>query len=289
MISIIICSRKSNISRELTTNIDKTIGCDYELIVIDNSQNTYSIFEAYNIGIEKSKGEYLCFIHDDIRFHTTNWGKIVESIFQSEEDIGLIGIAGTKVKSKMPSAWWDCPKKYRVINIKQHLKSGQIEDWYEGWKNDNIEEVVAIDGVFMAMKNDGKIIFDEKLKGFHCYDLYLSLKHHILGKKVIVTNKILIEHFSVGNLDKSWVESSNLFHKKYKKYLPIISNKACKLENLKNKEVNLCANFISKLIECKLYKDAIYWWFEVFKLKPVAKFHYRFWYRIINIMRCWQS
>lgn len=284
MISIIICSRTAQIDATLFNNIKETIGVDYELIVVDNSGNRYSIFEAYNIGIAKSKGMYLCFIHDDIFIDTLYWGKIIEEIFSSNSQVGLLGIAGGKIKMKMPSAWWDGGEV--VLKLVQHYKNKPKELWDQGFEKDDIVEVSAIDGVFMVMKNDGKKIFDERLKGFHCYDLYLSLKHHILGKKVIVSNKILIEHFSEGNLDKSWFVSSSLFHKYYKNYLPIVSNENSKIENLKNKEVNLCASFIAKLIEYKLYTDAFYWWFEVFKLKPVAKYHYRFWKGIIKTMIC---
>lgn len=284
MISIIICSRSAQISTILFGNIKETIGVDYELILIDNSEKKYSIFEAYNLGIQKSKGEYLCFVHDDIFINTLYWGKIIEEIFSSNPPVGLLGIAGGKIKMKIPSAWWDGGEV--VLKLVQHYKNKPKELWDQGFEKTDIVEVSAIDGVFMVMKNDGKIIFDESLKGFHCYDLYLSLKHHILGKKVIVTNKILIEHFSEGNLDKSWFESSSLFHKKYKKYLPIVNEGDIDLKKIRNQEVNLCASFISKLIEYKLYKDAFYWWFEVFKLKPIAKFHYRFWYKIIKIMRC---
>ena len=60
MISIIICSRTPDISRELKQNIATKIGCDYELVVIDNSSNGHSIFSAYNEGVEKAKGELLC-------------------------------------------------------------------------------------------------------------------------------------------------------------------------------------------------------------------------------------
>lgn len=284
MISIIICSRKKEIDGSLSENVINTVGCEYELIVIDNSESKFSIFEAYNIGIAKSKGTFLCFIHDDIFIDTLYWGKIIEEIFSSNPQVGLLGVAGGKIKMKMPSAWWDGGEV--VLKLVQHYKNKPKELWNQGFEKVDIVEVSAIDGVFMVMKNDKKIIFDERLKGFHCYDLYLSLKHHILGKKVIVSNKILIEHFSEGNLNKSWFESSSLFHKLYKKYLPIICDKDSKIENLKNKEVNLCASFISNLIEHKLYIDAFYWWFEVFKLKPVAKYHYRFWRGIIKIMLC---
>ena len=44
MISIIICSRTERINYDLSENIKKSVGCDYELIIIDNSENKYSIF-----------------------------------------------------------------------------------------------------------------------------------------------------------------------------------------------------------------------------------------------------
>ncbi|MEO8255383.1 MAG: glycosyltransferase, partial [Flavobacterium sp.] len=149
MISIIICSRTNKITNDLVQNIQQTIGSEYELIVIDNSQNRYSIFEAYNLGINKSKGDILCFIHDDISVVTQNWGQILHSIFDKNEKIGLIGIAGSKSKTRMPSAWWDCHQKDLYLNIVQHLVNKEKEHWVEGFKNNAIEEVVAIDGVFM--------------------------------------------------------------------------------------------------------------------------------------------
>ena len=139
MISIIICSRTSTISKDLSENIKNTVGCVYELIVIDNSDNTYSIFEAYNIGIERSKEDFVCFIHDDIFFHTKNWGSIVQDIFEQNKKMGLLGVAGAKSKTKMPSAWWDCPEADKVLYLKQHLRNGSIEDWNLGFRDKNLK------------------------------------------------------------------------------------------------------------------------------------------------------
>ena len=83
MISIIICSRTASISDELTQNIDQTIGLPYELVIIDNSENLYSIFSAYNEGVKRSKYEVLCFMHDDIIFKTNDWGINVMNRFKS--------------------------------------------------------------------------------------------------------------------------------------------------------------------------------------------------------------
>ena len=50
MISIIICSRQKELSAQLKNNIQNTIGTEYEIIKVDNSQNEYFITQAYNKG-----------------------------------------------------------------------------------------------------------------------------------------------------------------------------------------------------------------------------------------------
>ncbi|WP_300976913.1 glycosyltransferase, partial [Flavobacterium sp.] len=142
MISIIICSRTSRLPQSLVENIESTIGCAYEWVVIDNSENRYSIFEAYNLGIQKSNGNYWCFVHDDVLFHTQSWGQILIAIFESDSAVGLLGIAGAKVKTKMPSAWWDCDGENIRMHLKQHFKNGAIKDWNIGNQTAPIEEVV---------------------------------------------------------------------------------------------------------------------------------------------------
>ena len=283
MISIIICSRNTQIDSDLYSNLQETIGLDYELIVIDNSKNVYSIYEAYNLGIKKSTGDYLCFIHDDIRFHTKNWGKIIESIFQSDENIGLIGVAGTKIKAKITSAWWDCPEKYRVMNIKQQLKSGQVEDWFFGWNNSNIEEVVAIDGVFMAMPRKDKIYFTNQLKGFHNYDLDISFKVKKNKKKIVVTNQLLLEHFSEGKVDASWVKSTLKIHNLYNDILPL--NVVDNFSLFEYKDIDF--ENVKKMIYLSFIENRKYLalriWITFFLEYPRNKYHSLFWKEFLNL------
>lgn len=218
MISIIICSRRNQIDQKLEDNIKQSIGADFEFVIINNTDNKFSIFEAYNLGIQKSKGDVLCFLHDDILFHTQDWGRILELEFQKNPDFSLIGIAGAKVKTQFATGWWDCENKYKVKNILQHEK-GNVRKEYLGFNDDNLNEVVAIDGVFMALKSSEPILFDTNLKGFHNYDLNLCCEILSKNKKIGVTKNILIEHFSLGTLDKNWFISTILFHKKYHKEL----------------------------------------------------------------------
>lgn len=72
----------------------ETIGIEYELIIIDNSQNNHSIFSAYNEGVKRAKYPYLCFMHDDILYLPRLGVKKLIDHFQQEET-GIIGVLGS--------------------------------------------------------------------------------------------------------------------------------------------------------------------------------------------------
>lgn len=221
MISVVICSRETYIRDSLQENISVTIGCDYELIVIDNSRSNFSIFEAYNIGLDKSKNEIVCFIHEDLLFKSDHWGKHIEEIFMRNPEAGLIGIAGAKVKSLSPSPWWGSDKKYHVQNIIQHTPNKSITKLHYGFNDQALVQVVVVDGVFFALKRDPQIRFNENFSGFHNYDLNISIEYWLRKYKAFVTQDILIEHFSSGKLDESWLKSTAKIHDFYKNVLPI--------------------------------------------------------------------
>lgn len=273
MLSVIICSKESYRLTELGTNILSTIGVENEIVVIDNSTNKYSIFQAYNEGINRSRGEILCFLHEDIKLHTADWGKILLELFSIHKDVGLIGVAGSKIKTSTPSAWWNCPQPYRAVNILQHLDKETRDHWNYGF-NKAEEEVVALDGVFMAARRDPEIRFNKKLTGFHNYDLSLCLDYLKAGYKVIVTDRILIEHFSMGKLDRSWYESSLKLHSLYKQELPkrtreIPEDASGRLEFFNH------VIFIEGLLEKGMKKQAIREWLSLLGKKPVAREHYK--------------
>jgi glycosyltransferase involved in cell wall biosynthesis len=274
MISIIICSRNPSISDDLQGNIDATISSEYELIVIDNSQNKYSIFEAYNLGIERSNGAYLCFIHDDILFHTQGWGEVVNQIFEADNSVGLIGVAGAKIKTKMPSAWWDCNKGDNYTYIVQHFKNKKKETWNYGFDKNPIEEVVVIDGVFMVLRKKDKISFHKSMTGFHNYDLNLSFECKKQGLKIVVTNQLLIEHFSIGSINKEWIASTSKMHELYQKILPLLLDVAPQSESLE------IANAKKFILQSLLFHErliAFKYWTKLFVIYPFLKFHLSFW------------
>lgn len=277
MISIIICSRTKTISFDLSENIKNTVGCEYELIVIDNSANYYSIFEAYNLGIERSTSSVLCFIHDDIFIHTRGWGLILQSIFSENKKIGLVGVAGTKIKTKMPSAWWDCSEEDKVVNIIQHFAEREKEHWHFGFGKESIAAAVVIDGVFMAMRKDKRIRFYTEMNGFHNYDLNISFEYKKHGYDIVVTNTILLDHFSSGVMEENWIRATYKIHQLYKKELPLFVNGN---SVTKNHEIINAQRFINICMDYGLKKMAVLVWFRLFLLEPNSKFNRVFWKRM---------
>ena len=225
MISVIICSANTELLEQLKANIGVTIGVPFEIIAIDNNIAKKSISAVYNEAAETAKFNCLCFLHEDIIIHTKGWG---EKLFQllADERIGLVGVSGAIYKSKYAGTWASCDKTlYRTHSI-QRFK-GLSEPVITSINPDNgaYAEVIVIDGVFMVTRKNvfDEIKFDEHyFTGFHAYDLDYSFQ---VGAryKVIVTFEILLEHFSAGQLNKQWLEASNLLHQKWKKLLPVSS------------------------------------------------------------------
>lgn len=221
MISLIICSKQASFLQGLVSNVTNTIGVPFEIMPIDNNSNTYDICEAYNLGAAKSSFDILCFVHEDVRFHTCNWGEILIHILKDKE-IGIVGVIGGIYKSKIPSGWWDIPYEYKRMNLLQGLAEGRVRKDIINPNEANMSNVVTLDGVFMCMRKEvwNEFPFNEKeIKGFHFYDLDLSLR---VGQKytLVVTHQLLLEHYSEGNINAQWVNYAFKFHEKWAKYLP---------------------------------------------------------------------
>lgn len=206
MISIIVSSYQEEYFSTFSESVHETIGItDFEIIRIWNP-DLMSITEAYNLGAEKSKYENLLFIHEDVVFHTENWGERLIHHLDNPE-VGIIGVAGSSYVPVAPSSW-TVSKEYNAVNILQSDKKDLITEHLQSALQQRTE-VYAIDGVFMAItkKKFNTIKFSGEIKGFHSYDLDFSLR---TAKKFqnYVINDILIQHFSKGNRDKKWFDAN---------------------------------------------------------------------------------
>jgi len=222
MISIIISTQDLNLLEQVSENIKETIGVEYEIIAIENKAQ-YSICKAYNMGVEQSIYPYLCFVHEDVLFKTKEWGKRLISIMKNDPAIGLIGIAGTKFRSSYPSAIGQGPglSKYLRGNI-FHYEI--YKDFDESIQQNELEDVVCIDGVFMLTKKEVFTYcrFDDiLLTHFHGYDIDFSLQVFFQSFRVIVDRGILLAHYSNGNYIGQNTIANRKVGRKWLKKLPV--------------------------------------------------------------------
>lgn len=223
MISIIICSRNSDIPAALKQNINQTIGDEYELVVIDNSENKHSIFSAYNEGVRCAKYPYFCFAHEDILFRIQDWGKKICNYFE-DASIGLIGFAGTHFLPSVPVYWFSTP-----FVTECSLRSEKKEFKHTGFPNsEEIVDAVAVDGFCFFMKKTifSEISFDENIfKGFHLYDMDICMQVLNAEYRVCICKDIFIQHLWVDNPNKKGMElfekNLQLFFNKWEKSFPI--------------------------------------------------------------------
>lgn len=277
MLSIIICSVNEQLLINLKDNIKKTIAVEYELLVWDNAKKQSSLCQVYNEMAGKAQYPYLCFCHEDIKFETKNWGKILQSIFEKDNSIGLIGVAGSKYKSSTYSGWYtgiaelDCYKILHEVNGVEELLISSVAS------NSCAQQVVCIDGVFMVCKKtvwQNHRFNESVLQGFHFYDIDFSLRI-AKGNKVVVTNNILIRHITKGgDYGDRWIESAFQFHKSMKDIMPFpYQMQHAKLED------KIAKNWLDRLkVENISMKNKIKWirlqqlHLNIFLWYPILKF-----------------
>ena len=248
MISIVICSKSPVLLEQVSKNIAATIGLPYEIVAIDNTKGEQGICAAYNRGARKSKFDLLCFMHEDILFHTQNWGRVVAELL-ADPSIGLVGVIGSKYLVDAPAHWWGGGLELCRRRLIDGYADGRQEHVLQNPDSEQVSEVVAVDGVWLCTRRHvwQEHPFDgQTFPYFHFYDIDFSaqvFQHY----RVVVTYSILIEHFSRGNIDHTWVKSALAFFKKWRHHLPM-STKRLPVEKARQVKERAYQAFASRLL-----------------------------------------
>lgn len=227
MISILVCSANPVLLKQFSENVQENIGIEYELLFFDNQIAKKGICEVYNDLALRSSYEYLCFIHEDVLINTKNWGKILVDIFQLDDGIGLIGVAGAKYKSKYFSGWFTGVESLDCAYYTHFGQKGEEIVLLNPNKERNVQKVVCIDGVFMCCRKNvwERNKFNEfYFKGFHFYDIDFSIRASKICD-VIVSYKVDLIHLTEGgDYTNNWVETAIDYHSVYQNILPVSCN-----------------------------------------------------------------
>ncbi|KUG09537.1 glycosyltransferase [Solirubrum puertoriconensis] len=259
MLSLIICSRDPEALRQVSNNVAVTIGVAYEIIAIDNSAGQYGICEAYNLGAKQAQYELLCFMHEDIRFHTSNWGLIVARLLK-DESIGVLGVTGGQHQVAAPAPWWGCGLELCRENVLNVFEDGTRVMELRNPEQVPLTDVAVVDGMWMCCRRSlwEQFPFDSKtFVDFHFYDIDFCTEIFHQGKRICVTYEITLEHHSRGSINASWVHNALLYQEKRNNQLPfgVISLKKVQSVNI---ELKAYQAFVSLLMREKFSNAIIY-------------------------------
>lgn len=221
MISVITCWVSQSRLAAMSDSLAATIGCEYELIAIDNRDGGHSLASAYNEGARRARYPFLYFVHEDVAFYTEGWGEIVAKKL-SEEGVGYIGFAGSTAKPKELSAWY-FNARYRRMNLVESTPAVRRE-WKQNPDAEDFSQVVTLDGMALMTSRAtySAVPFDEvTFSGFHFYDLDVTVAAHSGGYRNFVCNTVEVEHFSEGSYNRVWCDWAKVFCAKWADKLPL--------------------------------------------------------------------
>ncbi len=221
MITIIYSTHKDkDYNNKFKQHLLQNVGVkDVEILEFENF-NQYSLAEVYNKGIEQSKYDIVCCIHNDIKLGK-NWGKDLLKDFSNNTDFGIIGKAGSCYFPES-GIYWERMIQTMVGQVYHH-PPGQ-KKWLSKYstKFPFLIPVVTIDGLFISFdKTKIKHKFDETIGRFHFYDHGFCIPNYLEGVKIGVTSSFEITHESIGKPNDEFFESKTKFLEKFSSHLPL--------------------------------------------------------------------
>ena len=224
-LSLIICRYRDEHFERLAANLDDTLVTDAERVVIDNRTGGFDLFTAYNEGIRRATGDYLCFLHEDLYFHETGWDARAVAHFAADAGLGMIGVAGGRSVTVLPRSWTHTyfPDDHAKAVIEPDGRGGFTRQ-VVGLGEDGRRQVLLLDGIFLCVRRSlveehGLRFDDAHFSGFHRYDydFCMQVARHA---RIAVVGDLCPQHFSAGVRSPAWLAAAIDFQRKYNDVLP---------------------------------------------------------------------
>ena len=210
MISVIVCSVDAEKFAAVSASYARAMGShDYELIGIHDA---LSLCEGYNRGLQRARGGYIVFSHDDVELPGQELGERIEHNFATFD---VFGIAGTTVLSGMS---WAHSGLARARGVLTQSKDNVLDVQLLGVTAPQMGSMQALDGVWIAASAEvaRRVAFDSvTFDGWHGYDTDFSFRCHLAGFRVGVVADIPLVHASTGKVDAAWLHYARRFREKH--------------------------------------------------------------------------
>ena len=198
-----------NESLKYILNLNKTKDIEIEVLAIRKAN---SIASGYNKAMRKSDAKYKVYLHQDVFIINKNFIFDIIKLFDSNIQIGMIGVAGVDILPEN-GVWWE--SKSLVGGI-YDSHTGLMELYC--WENDDQYKFVqAIDGLIIVTQYDLPWR-EDVFNGWHFYDISQSIEFAQKGYKIIVPNQNdpwCIHDCGIITLGEEYDKYRNLLLKEY--------------------------------------------------------------------------
>lgn len=182
-IAFIICSNNQQYLSECINYIsmlEVPENIKVDIITINDAE---SITAAYQQAMKESDAKYKVYMHQDCFILNKNFIKDVIRLFSINEEYGMLGVVGKKLRVKDAAYWdkWDTG----CVDVCNSMNALRLS-MFTG--NRNIEDVDSIDGMIMITQYDVDWR-EDVIKGFDFYDISQSMEFKKAGYKVGVINQ----------------------------------------------------------------------------------------------------
>lgn len=179
----------------------------------------------YNDFLAAASHEVVCLLHDDLRFaRGSNWGRRLLEAFARWPEYAVLGPAGGLA---IPDSgiYWTAMNE--MVGEVRHRLQGRLQLQRYSAPSDEPLDVLVLDGLLLAVHRR-RIAqgFDERLRGFHFYDMAFTLAQSLAHQGPAATGKcgaltgLGVTHLSGGNNNHLFFEQRDAFVALYGAVLP---------------------------------------------------------------------
>jgi GT2 family glycosyltransferase len=186
---ISVYNNKHTLSEFLLSGLEQQSFDDFEKIMVDNRDNEYeSAASALNEGAEQATGEYLIFIHQDVKLPESYLSEAAHYL-KEIDDLGVAGATGVRKTGECSAVG---------MNTIKHGKDKR--SWERGTEISKPTEVDTLDELLLIIPQS---VFNEEpfstnlCKGWHLYGVEYCIRMKRAGASVKVL-PMSLWHYSDG-------------------------------------------------------------------------------------------
>ncbi|CDB89795.1 putative uncharacterized protein [Clostridium sp. CAG:253] len=181
-ICFVICYNNQNYLSECLLYIRNLNIPDGYTIDILQIEDASSMAEGYQAAMDATDARYIVYLHQDVFILEKDFIKKTIKIFESDADIGMIGMVGTK---KIPESGVMWENKERV-GLLRSCNLNTVDDNFDRQMEQPYTEVEAVDGLLIMTNRQNVNWRTDIFDGWDFYDISQSFEYRKNGYKVIV-------------------------------------------------------------------------------------------------------